>query len=89
MTVGFFSPLPPARTGVAEYSAALIAALSKHCEVRVGDSGAGVCLYHVGNNPLHAEIYRQALERPGVVVLHDAVLHHLLLGCLDRQAYIA
>jgi glycosyltransferase involved in cell wall biosynthesis len=89
VTVGFFSPLPPARTGVAEYSAALIAALSKHCEVRVGDSGAGVCLYHVGNNPLHAEIYRQALERPGVVVLHDAVLHHLLLGCLDRQAYIA
>ncbi len=88
MTVGFFSPLPPARTGVADYSAALLEVLSERCDVRVGYSKAGVCLYHVGNNPLHAEIYRQALARPGVVVLHDAVLHHLLLGCLDRQAYI-
>jgi glycosyltransferase involved in cell wall biosynthesis len=88
VTVGFFSPLPPARTGVAEYSAALLEALSKRCDVKVGDTEAGVCLYHVGNNPLHAEIYRQALARPGVVVLHDAVLHHLLLGCLDRQSYI-
>ena len=89
MTVGFFSPLPPARTGVADYSAALVEVLGKHCEVRVGDTEADVCLYHLGNNPLHAEIYRQALARPGVVVLHDAVLDHLLLGLLDRQAYIA
>ena len=88
MTVGFFSPLPPARTGVADYSAALLAALGERCEVRVGDREAEVCLYHVGNNPLHAEIYWQALARPGIVVLHDAVLHHLLLGCFDRQAYI-
>jgi glycosyltransferase involved in cell wall biosynthesis len=45
-------------------------------------------LYHVGNNQLHAEIYRQALIRPGVVVLHDAVLHHFLLGSLSRAEYI-
>ncbi|HEY1203488.1 MAG TPA: glycosyltransferase [Bryobacteraceae bacterium] len=87
MTVGFFSPLPPAPTGVADYSAALLAALSKLADVRVGDTAADVCLYHLGNNPLHSEIYRQALARPGVVVLHDAVLHHLLLGSLDRQSY--
>jgi glycosyltransferase involved in cell wall biosynthesis len=88
VTVGFFSPLPPAPTGVADYSAALLAALSQLADVRVGDPAADVCLYHVGNNPLHSEIYRQALARPGVVVLHDAVLHHMLLGCLDRQSYI-
>jgi hypothetical protein len=88
VTVGFFSPLPPARTGVADYSAALLEALGQRCEVKVGDTEADVCLYHLGNNPLHGEIYRQALVRPGVVVLHDAVLHHLLLGCFDRQAYI-
>jgi glycosyltransferase involved in cell wall biosynthesis len=46
-------------------------------------------LYHLGNNPLHREIYRAALERPGVVVLHDAVLHHFLLGSLSRPDYIA
>jgi len=46
------------------------------------------CLYHLGNNPLHRDIYRRALARPGVVVLHDAVLHHFLLGWLDRAAYL-
>ena len=30
VTVGFFSPLPPARTGVADYSAALLADLRRH-----------------------------------------------------------
>ena len=88
MTVGFFSPLPPARTGVADYSAALIEALGKVAEVRVGDPDADICLYHLGNNPLHVEIYRQALARPGVVVLHDAVLHHFFLGAFDQAAYI-
>ena len=47
-----------------------------------------MALYHLGNNALHAAIYRRALERPGVVVLHDAVLHHFLLGQLDEAAYI-
>jgi glycosyltransferase involved in cell wall biosynthesis len=45
-------------------------------------------LYHLGNNRLHAEIYRRALEEPGVIVLHDAVLHHFLLGALTREQYI-
>ncbi len=47
-----------------------------------------VALYHLGNNAQHAAIYRRALETPGVIVLHDAVLHHFLLGQLDRSAYI-
>jgi glycosyltransferase involved in cell wall biosynthesis len=88
VTVGFFSPLPPARTGVADYSAALLPALAALCGVQMNAVGADVCLYHLGNNPLHAAIYRQALARPGVAVLHDAVLHHLHLGMLGRQAYI-
>jgi glycosyltransferase involved in cell wall biosynthesis len=37
---------------------------------------------------MHAAIYRRALERPGVIVLHDAVLHHFLLGQLGEAAYI-
>jgi glycosyltransferase involved in cell wall biosynthesis len=57
-------------------------------EVSPGAPNAGVQLYHLGNNQLHREIYRRALEKPGVVVLHDAVLHHFLLGSLDREAYI-
>ena len=83
MKVGFFSPLPPAPTGVSDYSAALLTALRKHGEVEVAASDADVALYHVGNNLLHREIYDRALARPGVVVLHDAVLQHFFLGTLD------
>lgn len=35
--------------------------------------------YQVGNSPAHAYVYRAALDRPGVVLLHDLVLHHLVL----------
>jgi len=35
-------------------------------------------LYHVGNNPHHHFAYAAALRRPGVLVLHDFVLHHLI-----------
>jgi len=42
----------------------------------------------LGNNALHAAFYRRALSHPGVVVLHDAVLHHFLLGQLDEAAYL-
>jgi hypothetical protein len=72
---------------VAEYAAALLAELRRHGRVEVAPRRCDVALYHLGNNPLHVGIYRRALERPGVVVLHDAVLHHFLLGQLDESAY--
>jgi len=84
--------MPPARTGVADYAAALEAELRRHGRVKmapgVPPGPCDVTLYHLGNNALHAEIYRRALERPGVVTLHDAVLHHFLLGQLDEAGYI-
>lgn len=89
MKVGFYSPLPPARSGVADYSAALLSELRTHGDVAIAPRRCDVALYHLGNNALHAEIYRRALERPGVVVLHDAVLQHFLLGRLDESSYIA
>jgi glycosyltransferase involved in cell wall biosynthesis len=85
--IGFYSPLPPARTGVADYAAALAGELRAFGPVALNEPG-DVPLYHLGNNLLHREIYRRALERPGVAVFHDAVLHHFLLGTLDREAYI-
>jgi glycosyltransferase involved in cell wall biosynthesis len=86
--VAYYAPLPPARTGVADYAAALLAALRRHGSVEPRARGADVALYHLGNNQLHREIYRRALAQPGVVVLHDAVLHHFFLGALGRAAYI-
>jgi glycosyltransferase involved in cell wall biosynthesis len=43
------------------------------------ESGADLDLYHLGNSPAHGYVYRAALARPGVVVLHDWSLHHLVL----------
>jgi glycosyltransferase involved in cell wall biosynthesis len=37
----------------------------------------------MGNNAVHAYIYKQMMKTPGVVVLHEFVLHHLRLGMLQ------
>lgn len=88
MRISFYSPLPPARTGVADYSTSLIRELRRHADVEENPAEPrGLPLYHIGNNSLHRDIYRRALRRPGVVVLHDAVLHHFFLGVLDEAAY--
>jgi glycosyltransferase involved in cell wall biosynthesis len=88
MTVGFYSPLPPAPTGVADYSSTLLPLLRSCGTVEIAPENCDVALYHVGNNALHRDIYLRALAHPGVVVLHDAVLQHLLLGMLDRNQYV-
>jgi len=89
VTVGFHAPPCTARTGVADYAAALLGALSRLGRVEAGAAEADVHLYHLGNNQLHRGIYEQALERPGVAVLHDAVLMHFFLGALERESFIA
>ncbi|MHB0969505.1 MAG: glycosyltransferase [Thermoanaerobaculia bacterium] len=46
----------------------------------------------LGNNPHHEFVYRRALETPSIVVLHDLVLHHLIVEMTlargDREGYI-
>jgi len=48
-------------------------------------------LYQLGNSLDHAHVYRAALRVPGIVVLHDVVLHHLVealtLGRGDAAGY--
>jgi glycosyltransferase involved in cell wall biosynthesis len=52
-----------------------------------------LALYHLGNSPAHAYIYRRALREPGVIVLHDLVLHHLVAWLTiqhgDTHGYVA
>jgi glycosyltransferase involved in cell wall biosynthesis len=74
---------------VADYSAQLLRALESLGEVKLDALDADMPLYHLGNNGLHREIYGHALDKPGVAVLHDAVLHHFFLGSEDEQQYIA
>lgn len=86
MRVAVLTPLPPARTGVAHYASMLIPALAKRAEVRAFDSLDGYrredfdhVIYHLGNNPFHEFAYAEAMREPGAVVLHDLVLHHLIV----------
>jgi glycosyltransferase involved in cell wall biosynthesis len=79
--LGFDAPLPPAASGVADYAGTLLTALRARAEFILPPHHADRWLYHIGNNrEHHADIYRRALREPGVVVLHDAVLIHLLLS---------
>ena len=95
MKLALVSPLPPARTGVAEFSARIGKELRRFAEVDPMDAADAATLarcdqrlYQIGNNPTHAGAYDAALAVPGVVELHDAVLHHFLLGRLTREQYL-
>jgi glycosyltransferase involved in cell wall biosynthesis len=92
LRVAYYSPLPPERSGIADYSAMLLPELRRRLDVEVvrrsarrrGRRAAERCdlaLYHVGNDPEHHWWIVEELQgRPGIVVLHDFVLHHLIAG---------
>jgi glycosyltransferase involved in cell wall biosynthesis len=86
MKVAYHSPLPPSRSGIADYSALLLPALRERIEVVLAEPGkrspdADVALYQIGNDPdEHGWIVDALRLRPGVVVLHEYVLHHLIAG---------
>ena len=88
MKIAYFSPMPPEQTGIADYSALLLPALRARLDVTVVRRGSkrlprgtDVALYHVGNNPdAHTWIVDALRRHPGVVVLHDFVVHHLVAG---------
>src|SRR5206468_12037615 len=45
--------------------------------------------YQLGNNPHHEWIYKAAMKNPGVIVLHDIVLHHLIVEMTLAQGDVA
>jgi glycosyltransferase involved in cell wall biosynthesis len=98
--LAYYSPMPPEKSGIADYSALLLPALRERVDVAIVKRGRkrpprdiDEALYHVGNDPsAHAWIVDALRKRPGVVVLHDFVLHHLVAGMTlargDRDAYL-
>jgi glycosyltransferase involved in cell wall biosynthesis/SAM-dependent methyltransferase len=100
MRLAFFSPLPPARSGIADYAEALLASLNPLAEVEVFSGGHqpfdparfDIALYHAGNNGHHGFVYETALRHPGVVVMHESNLHHLIADLTikrgDWDAYV-
>ncbi|MDX1643050.1 MAG: glycosyltransferase [Thermoanaerobaculia bacterium] len=99
----YVSPLPPVRSGIADYSVDLLPHLDSRSDLRVvrlpgqpvagpveerwrpvgserlGEAGR-LPLYHMGNNQHHRAVHDLAMRHPGLLVLHDMVLHHFLLG---------
>jgi glycosyltransferase involved in cell wall biosynthesis len=101
MRVAFFSPLPPARSGIADYSQALLEPLARLADLGVFSSGTqafdparfDIALYQIGNNDYHDFVYQAALDHAGVVVMHESNLHHLIAGLTikrgDWDAYVS
>ena len=94
--IAVLTPLPPTRSGVAHYSSLLVPALG----ATAFDSLDGFrrhdfdhVIYQLGNNPHHEVMYREAMQHSGVVVLHDLVLHHLIVEMTlargDAGGYVA
>jgi glycosyltransferase involved in cell wall biosynthesis len=94
MKVAYYSPMPPSHSGIADYSALLLPKLRERVEVVEPGKDADVALYHVGNDPAaHGWIVDALEQRPGLVVLHEYVLHHLIAGITigrgKGKAYLA
>ena len=104
MRLAFLSPLPPAPTGIADYTATVLTMLADrhdidlfHDQERVDPSRIpGKCdvqpahvfpdrhrkrpydlaVYQMGNGRTHDFLYAHLSRAPGLLVLHDLVLHH-------------
>jgi glycosyltransferase involved in cell wall biosynthesis len=102
--LAWFTPLPPARSGIAQYSLELLPRLSSAHEIDVfvdrcpngptplapGVKILGahdflwthlqrpydLVVYQMGNAPCHDYMWAYLTRYPGLVVLHDGVLHH-------------
>jgi glycosyltransferase involved in cell wall biosynthesis len=95
--VAYLSPQPPAGTGIATYSAQVLKGLraagaGHRLEApwplggRIDEvvDRSDLAVYHVGNNAeFHGEIYRLAVRRPGLVVLHDLAIDDLVRWFAD------
>jgi len=86
------SPLPPLRSGIADYARVLGQHLRHWYRVRSG--GGETCpaaepgvrmLYHVGNSRHNYPAFSAALDRPGLVVLHDWSLHGMVHRCTAEE----
>jgi glycosyltransferase involved in cell wall biosynthesis len=102
MRLAWFSPLPPDRSGIAAYSAELLAQLADVFEIdiypertahdflwRARRNPYDLVVYHLGNAACHDYMWAYLARYPGLVVLHDARLHHARARCLLGRDRIA
>ncbi len=99
MKLAWFSPFPPVRTGIADCSAELVAALrARGYEIDPYPADTAhdfpwthrqrpydLIVYQFGNSSHHDYEWAYALRYPGLVVLHDTHLHHARAAFLLRE----
>src|SRR5882762_5932513 len=98
MHIAWFSPFPPERSGISAYSAEILPGLAaNHTIARVPELGAhdfvwqhrrdpyDLVVYQLGNAPCHDYMWAYLAAFPGLVVLHDARLHHARARSLLQQ----
>jgi glycosyltransferase involved in cell wall biosynthesis len=98
LRLAWFSPFPPKRSGVAAYSAELLPLLEGEFRIdRFPESDAhdfvwrhrrapyDLIVYQLGNAPFHDYMWPYLTAYPGLVVLHDARLHHARARQLLRE----
>ena len=110
MKLAIFTPLAPVKSGIADYSQALLPHLAEHLDITVFTDGGYApdgfpaapqisirgcseyvpqefdeTLYQFGNNPHHVYIYDAALRHPGINLLHEYNLHHLVAAATIKR----
>ncbi len=110
MKLAVFTPLGPVKSGIADYSQALLPHLAEHLDITVFTDGSYTpdgfpnaprisirscreyapeefdeTLYQFGNNPYHVYIYDAALRHPGINLLHEYNLHHLVAAATIKR----
>jgi len=119
MRLAFFSPIPPAPTGIADYASEVLGLLAPEHEIHVfhaqgavdplslpagvrvhhasgfaarhEQSAFDLSVYQMGNGRAHDYLYAPLVSTPGLLVLHDLVLHHararMFLDSPEARAY--
>ena len=113
MRLAYFTPLPPSKSGIADYNAELLPYLAPAADITVfvekqdevkanqtqpyavahhesfdarhAERPYDLVIYHQGNNPYHEYVYEHAIRTPGMLVLHEHCLHHLLAWKMLRR----
>ncbi|MCI0635348.1 MAG: glycosyltransferase family 4 protein [Actinobacteria bacterium] len=96
--IAWVSPMPPARSGIASYSEAVLAGLERIGYTRrhklepvwpVKQKHSAtipwhtMAVYHLGNNvEFHGDIYDLAIRVPGLLVIHDLALDDFVQGMI-------
>ncbi|HWE50223.1 MAG TPA: glycosyltransferase [Bryobacteraceae bacterium] len=85
--------MPPSKSGIADYSEALTSEMAKRVALSVFEKAPApsisasfdIDVYQIGNNPCHGFALERALSHPGVAVMHEANLHHLIADLTIRR----